>query len=111
MRTDDAAGPGSLGEGSRVKAEDSWFSAPDFISLGKSAITMASCEKCWKDAKGDPERYRELMDERTGTDQECTPEEQAGGEYAGLCPQCNRKTVHCVVERCVNPVCVESEFE
>ena len=71
---------------------------------------MASCEKCWKDAKGDPERYRELIKDRTGTDQECTPEQQAGGIDAAECPSCQRKTVHCVLGRCVNPECVESEF-
>ena len=71
---------------------------------------MASCEKCWKDAKGDPEQYRTLIGERTGTDDECSPEQQAGGEDAGDCPACRRKTVHCVVGRCINPDCEVSDW-
>lgn len=72
---------------------------------------MASCEKCWRDAGGDPERYRELIEDRTGTMEECTLEEQAGGDDAKQCDKCGRQTVHCIVGRCVNPRCSESEFE
>ncbi len=68
---------------------------------------MASCEKCWRDAHGDPDRYRELIEERK--ENPCTPEQQAGGEDAELCPVCNRKTVHYIVERCVNPECASNE--
>jgi hypothetical protein len=49
---------------------------------------MSSCERCWKDAGGDPFVYTDLLKER-----KCTPEEQAG-EYAGECPWCDRKTLH-----------------
>lgn len=52
---------------------------------------MASCEKCWRDAGGNPGRYRQLIREREGNP--CTPEEQAG-EGAGICPKCNRKAIH-----------------
>lgn len=64
---------------------------------------MATCEKCWRDAGGDPERYSKLIVDRKDTP--CTPEQQAGGEYAGKCAACGRRTVHCVVGRCVNPEC------
>ena len=72
---------------------------------------MASCEKCWRDAHGDPRRYKELIEERTGRADQCTAEEQAGGDDAGWCPQCERRTVHCVLERCVNSECVEKTIE
>ena len=71
---------------------------------------MASCEKCWRDAGGDPVKYAMLIDFRTGTEDECTPEESAGGEDAKLCPKCDRRTVHCVLDRCVNPRFVDNEF-
>ena len=72
---------------------------------------MASCEKCWRDAHGDPERYRELVEDRTGTANECTPEEIAGGELAGLCVHCDRNTVHCVVGRCMNQKCAKYDID
>ena len=62
---------------------------------------MASCEKCWKDAKGDPILYIELITKR-----ECTPEEQAG-EEAKVCPKCFRKTIHQYVGKCMFPECVQ----
>lgn len=54
---------------------------------------MASCEKCWADAHGDPyksvvEEYRRLVKSRT-----CTPEQQAG-PHASTCPKCRRDTLH-----------------
>lgn len=49
---------------------------------------MASCEKCWADAAGNPELYRELFRTRN-----CTPEEQAGVD-ATECPVCHRRAVH-----------------
>lgn len=51
-----------------------------------------------------------LIDVRTGSEIECTPEEQAGGEHAGECERCKRKTVHCVLGRCINPNCEISEW-
>lgn len=58
---------------------------------------MASCEKCWRDAGGDPDTYSELILERK--DNPCAPEEQAGD--GSECPTCKRKTVHMYVHRCV----------
>lgn len=60
---------------------------------------MASCERCWADSGGDPDRYRELLSER-----KCTPEEQAG-ERAEECPACHRKTVHQICNVCMNAEC------
>lgn len=60
---------------------------------------MTSCEKCWRDAGGDPEAYRELIELRSGDDA-CTPEQQAG-LAATQCPKCDRKAVHEVVGRCM----------
>lgn len=37
---------------------------------------MSACEKCWRDARGDPDRYRELLEQRKSNP--CSPEEQAG---------------------------------
>jgi hypothetical protein len=71
---------------------------------------MASCEKCWRDAGGDPKRYAELVDSRTGRADECTLEDQAGGHEAAECSGCHRKTVHCVLGFCINPECLVSEF-
>jgi len=51
----------------------------------------ASCEKCWRDAGGVAETYENLLKERA--DNPCSPEERAG-PYAGVCPQCHRKTLH-----------------
>ena len=64
---------------------------------------MASCEKCWKDATGamtgdTPREYHRLINERNNSP--CTPEEQAG-EYAGICPRCNRKTIHQFTRECL----------
>ena len=63
---------------------------------------MASCEKCWKDANGNAERYSQLIKERFS--EPCTPEEQAG-EDAKNCDKCGRKTVHQYIRVCVNPDC------
>lgn len=59
---------------------------------------MASCEKCWRDAGGDPHTYKELILERQ--DNPCTPEQQAGRD-ATECPKCKRMTVHQHVHRCI----------
>jgi len=66
---------------------------------------MSSCEKCWRDAGGDPDRYRDLVNKNN-----CTPHEQAGGQDAGLCPGCNELTVHLYTHRCVNPDCSLTKF-
>lgn len=58
-----------------------------------------TCEKCWAEARGDEDRYKELLKTR-----ECTPEEQAG-DNAGLCGYCNRKTRHQFCFVCMNPEC------
>lgn len=50
---------------------------------------MSSCEKCWRDAGGEPDRYRELIRGRSA----CSAEEQAG-PHANECPWCGRKTLH-----------------
>jgi len=60
---------------------------------------MASCEKCWRDAGGNPDRYAELVKQRR-----CTPEEQAGPD-AGACYVCGRKTMHQHCHVCMNPSC------
>jgi hypothetical protein len=57
---------------------------------------VSSCEKCWRDAQGNPyksvaEEYSRLVDERRA--HPCTPEEQAG-EDAGVCPECFRRAKH-----------------
>ena len=57
---------------------------------------MASCEKCWRDARGNPDRYAELVMQR-----ECTPEEQAGPD-AERCPVCKRMTLHQHTGECMN---------
>jgi len=54
---------------------------------------MASCEKCWQDAGGDPGRYSQLLEDRGGLTGGCTPEQQAGPD-ASECPNCKRMTVH-----------------
>lgn len=59
---------------------------------------MASCEKCWSDAGGDPDRHRELSAERA--DNPCTPEQHAGPS-AGWCTTCERWTVHQHARVCV----------
>lgn len=67
-------------------------------------FVMPSCEKCWRDARGDAEEYSRLVKERDEVGNKCTPEQQAGHE-AGTCEFCLRKTVHmysevCMVEGC-----------
>jgi len=60
---------------------------------------MASCERCWRNAGGNPERYAELVKTET-----CTPEQQAGTN-AGRCPDCGRMTIHQYCCICMNPLC------
>jgi len=67
---------------------------------------MSSCEKCWSDSGGSPERYHELVLERAKNP--CTPEEQAG-EDADYCDGCDRKTVHQHTGQCVNNECVRNK--
>lgn len=67
---------------------------------------MPSCEKCWRDACGEPRDYANLVHLRSRNGDVCTPEEQAGGQDATVCPFCGRRTVHvysevCMVEGCV----------
>ena len=52
---------------------------------------MSACEKCWRDAGGNHERYLELLKEREGNP--CTPAEQAGDDYDGApyCSDCGAK--------------------
>lgn len=52
---------------------------------------MPACERCWRDAYGDPERYRELLELRK--DDPCSPEAQAGPD-AKKCPKCDRWAIH-----------------
>ena len=59
---------------------------------------MASCEKCWNDAYGNPETYRQLIWERQ--DYPCSAEEQAG-EDAKICNNCKRKTIHQYAKICM----------
>lgn len=58
---------------------------------------MSSCEKCWRESGGDPDRYKELLSINN-----CTLEEQAGSEDARVCPVCKRKTVHMWTKECLN---------
>ena len=60
---------------------------------------MPSCEKCWREAGGNPDRYKELLITRS-----CTPEEQAGPD-AGMCPVCKRQTLHQYCKVCMNLDC------
>jgi len=53
---------------------------------------MSACEKCWADAGGDPDQYRQLLAARDRV-RNCTPEEQAGPS-ATECPECHRLTLH-----------------
>lgn len=71
---------------------------------------MTSCEKCWRDAGGDAERYRELIAERSG-DMECSYEDQAGGDAAGTCPHCKRQAVHHICNRCMNRDCTHCNID
>jgi len=43
--------------------------------------------------------YRRLVETNS-----CTPEEQAGPD-AGVCPACQRKTLHQICHECMNPKC------
>ena len=56
---------------------------------------MVSCEKCWRDAGGNPDEYHRLLAER-----DCTPEQQAGPE-AKKCPECGRIALHQHVGDCM----------
>ena len=59
---------------------------------------MASCEKCWTDAGGNPDLYSNLIKSR----KDCTPEEQAAGyEVADECPKCKRNTMHIYCHICM----------
>ena len=66
---------------------------------------MSACEKCWRDAGGDPDRYQELLKLRKWPDKACTPNEQAGGIDAGYCESCGGRTVHLYTHECMNPKC------
>jgi len=57
---------------------------------------MSACEQCWRDSGGDADRYSALLET-----QNCTPEQQAGGNDADDCPKCKRKTVHLYTGRCM----------
>jgi len=59
---------------------------------------MSACEKCWKDAGGDPDTYHELLELRRANP--CTPEEQAGPD-ATKCNICNRIVRHQVTGECM----------
>ncbi len=59
---------------------------------------MASCEKCWRDADGDVDRYHRLIKARIG--RACTAEEQAG-DAATECNECGRRTVHQYARVCM----------
>ena len=69
---------------------------------------MPSCEKCWGDAymmtlsepmKSQAEHYSDLIIKRK--DIPCTPEEQAGIN-AKICPSCNMRAIHEIVNMCMN---------
>lgn len=62
---------------------------------------MATCEKCWRDSRGDPTGYRLLLLERNANGEVCSPEEQAG-EDAKPCPECCTRTVHQHAGICMN---------
>ena len=70
---------------------------------------MSSCEKCWRDAGGNPDNYNHLVSMRNATGRKCTPEEQAGGVDAEVCPKCKRHTVHLHTHKCVNPECKQED--
>ena len=59
---------------------------------------MAACEKCWRDAGGNPSEYERLLVLRKGNN--CTPEQQAGDDAAD-CPTCKRKTIHQYAHVCM----------
>lgn len=61
---------------------------------------MASCEKCWRDSRGQGDgEYARLVATRN-----CTPEQQAG-EGADMCPVCGRACVHIYCHVCMNKDC------
>ena len=64
---------------------------------------MTACERCWSQSGGDSERYAELV--KTN---DCTPEQEAG-RHAGLCPECERYTLHQYVKICMNSECNKKE--
>lgn len=43
---------------------------------------MATCEKCWRDAGGDPDDYKELLRQRK--DNPCSLKEQCGERHLVL---------------------------
>ena len=71
---------------------------------------MASCEKCWRDAGGDPREYAVLVEMRNRTGFECTPEEQAGCD-AYECPACHRNTMHMICRVCMSSSCGYRDFK
>ena len=58
---------------------------------------MPTCEKCWRDSGGDYQRYTEMIVMRPV----CSPEDQAGGDAASVCPDCGRKAVHVHCKICM----------
>lgn len=89
-----------------------YFQQRAVVPIGTRGVReMASCEKCWRDAGGDPVLFAELVESRTGTENECTPEQQAGGEDAKMCPTCDRKCVHSICDICMNPDCDDHYIE
>ena len=69
---------------------------------------MASCEKCWRDAHGDPREYASLVEWRNNPGRECTPEEQAG-ERGTKCEKCGRVTIHQTCKVCMVSTCGHRE--
>lgn len=59
---------------------------------------MASCEKCWEDAGGNPDKYSRLIKLRA--DNPCSPEDQAG-EGAEKCPTCGKFAIHIYCHECM----------
>ena len=57
---------------------------------------MSSCERCWRDAAGDPDRYQRLI----RSPKDCTPEQQAGRD-AGWCSVCRVRAVHEITRECM----------
>jgi hypothetical protein len=62
---------------------------------------MPACEKCWRDSAMNryDDGYERLLKERNANP--CTPEEQAGGQYADRCVPCGRQTVHMYAKVCM----------
>lgn len=61
---------------------------------------MPSCEKCWRDARGDSHEYIALLESRNESGNECTPEQQAG-DGAETCKQCGRDAMHIHCDVCM----------